>query len=241
LRDAFAAKRHPLTGAVCTFGQFGRAALPAIVGAVTSRGLTITAVLIAGALLGGGVQVAEGVFGMPDAVSALGAPWLVSAFAVGALIRGRVTAAVAGALLLGTGTALYYAAIVVAYGRSAGDYAAAMTVTWGSIAGVAGAGMALAGCVWRTASGRRAAFLTAFPAAALAGEAVLLWFDWGGGLSGVALASELACGIAALLALGWRRVPISHALASAVGLALAFALAEAEIRGIMRAAGWRGA
>jgi hypothetical protein len=208
---------------------------------MASRGLTIFGVLIAGALLGGGVQVAEGVFGLPNAVSALGAPWLVSAFAVGALIRRPVAAAVAGALLLGTGTALYYAAIVVAYGRSSGDYAAAMTVAWGSIAGVAGAGMAVAGCAWRSASGAWAALLTALPAAALVGEAVLLWFDWGGGLGGVALAAELACGVAALLALGWRRVPISHALASALGLALAFALAEAEIRAIMRAAGWRGA
>jgi hypothetical protein len=208
---------------------------------VASRGLTIIAVLIAGALLGGGVQVAEGVFGLPNEPTALGAPWLVFAFAVGALIRGRVAAGVSGALLLGTGTGLYYAAIVVAYGRRSAEYATVMTVLWGSIAGVAGAGMALTGCAWRSASGVRAAFLTALPAAALAGEALLLSSTWGGAVAAVTLAAELACGAALLLLLGWRRVPLGQVLASTVALALAFALVEAEVRGFMRAAGWHGA
>jgi hypothetical protein len=207
---------------------------------VSSRSIAIgVAVLVAGALLGGGVQVAEGVFDLPDEVAALGAPWLVCAFAVGALARRRLVAAVAGALMLSTGTALYYAAIVYAYG--AVEYATSMTVTWGSLAACAGAAMALAGAAWRTASGARGALLAGLPAAALAGEAVLLSFSWSGGFGGIALALELVAGVALVLLLSWRRVPVAQALASAAGLAIAFALVESEIRGVMRAAGWHGA
>jgi Family of unknown function (DUF6518) len=208
---------------------------------MVSRGLTIAAVLIAGALLGGGVQVAEGVFGVPNAPTALGAPWLVAAFAVGALIPGRITAGLAGALLLGTGTGLYYAAIVVAYGRNRAEYATVMAALWGCAAGIAGAGMALIGCAWRSASGVRAALLAAVPAAALAGEAALLWTTWNGAVAGATLAAELACGIAVLLLLSWRRAPLGQVLASAVALSFAFAVVEAEVRDFMRAAGWHGA
>jgi hypothetical protein len=207
---------------------------------VSSRSIAIgVAVLIAGALLGGGVQVAEGVFDVPDEVAALGAPWLVCAFAAGALVRRRVVAALAGALMLSTGTALYYAAIVYAYGHV--EYATSMTVTWGSLAAAAGAAMALAGATWRTASGARGALLAGLPAAALAGEAALLSFSWTGGFGGIALALELATGVALVLLLSWRRLPVGQALASAAGLAIAFALVESEVRGLMRAAGWHGA
>jgi hypothetical protein len=199
------------------------------------------AVLAAGGLLGGGMQVAEGVFGVPYQVSAMGAPWLVSAFAAGAFIRRRVVALVAGALMLSAGTVLYYAAIVVAYGRTAGEYATVMTVTWGTLAGVAGGAMGFAGAAWRGASGTRGALLAALPAAALAGEAVLLSFTWSGAMSGLALALELAGGLAILLLLSWRRLPLGQALAGAVTLAVAFAVVESEVRDVMRAAGWHGA
>jgi hypothetical protein len=209
---------------------------------VSSRSVTIgIAVLVAGGLLGGGVQVAEGVFGLPNEVTALGAPWLVAAFAAGAFVRRRVVAALAGALMLSTGTALYYAAIVVAYGHNAEQYATVMTATWGTLAGAAGAAMALSGAAWRSATGARGALLAALPAAALAGEAVLLSFIWSGGVSGIALALELAAGLAVLLLLSWRRLPLGQALGSAVALAVGFALVESEVRGLMRAAGWHGA
>jgi len=209
---------------------------------VGSRNLILgVAMLITGGMLGGGVQVAERVFGLPNEVTALGAPWLVSAFAVGTLIRRRYVAALAGALLLSTGTVLYYAAIVFGYGTSAGEYAAAMTATWGAVAAAGGGAMALTGSMWRAASGSRAALFAALPAAALVGEAVLLSLSWRGDVAGVALAGEFVCGVVALLVLSSRRVPLSRALASTVALAFAFALVEAEIRGVMRAAGWHGA
>jgi uncharacterized protein DUF6518 len=209
---------------------------------VSSRSIAIgIGVLVLGGLLGGGIQVAEGVFGLPNEITALGAPWLVSAFAVGALIRRRIVAVVAGALMLSTGTALYYAAVVVAHGRSAGEYATVMTVTWGTLAGASGAAMAFAGAAWRSASGARGALLAALPAAALAGEAVLLSLSWRGEMSGVALGLELLTGVGVLLLLSWRRLPLAQTLASAVGLAVAFAAVEAEVRGLMRGAGWHGA
>jgi hypothetical protein len=207
----------------------------------SSRGLTIgIAVLVAGALLGGGMQVAEPVFGLPNEVSALGAPWLVSAFAVGALIRRPLAAGVAGALLLGTGTALYYSALVYGYGSGSLRYAALMTIAWGALAGAAGAAMAASGAAWRTTEGRRAALCAALPAAALAGEAVLLSRSWSGGASAIALGAELLAGLVVLLLLSWRRVPFGQAMATAMVMALAFALVEAEVRGLMRGAGWHG-
>jgi Family of unknown function (DUF6518) len=199
------------------------------------------AVLVAGGLLGGGMQVAERVFGLPNSVSALGAPWLVCAFAVGALIRGRVAATVAGASLLGIGTALYYAAIVYAYGSSSAGYAAAMTVAWGALAAAGGGGMALAGSLWRDATGWRAALLAAPPAAALIGEAALLSRSWEGDAGAMALSGEVLAAVALLLALTWGRVRLTHATVMTCVMAVAFAVVEAEVRGVMRAAGWHGA
>mgnify|MGYP001111810894 CR=1 FL=1 len=46
---------------------------------------------------------------------------------------------------------------------------------------------------------------------------------------------------AVLLALTWRREPLTYATAMTCLLAVAFALTEAEVRGMMRAAGWHGA
>jgi hypothetical protein len=199
------------------------------------------AVLVAGGLLGGGMQVAERVFGLPNSVSALGAPWLVCAFAVGALVRGRVAATVSGAVLLGTGTALYYAAIVYAYGSSSLAYATVMSVAWGSLAAAAGGGMALAGALWRDAARPGAAHLAALPAAALIGEAALLSRSWSGDAGTIALSGEVFAAAALLLALCWRRVPLSHAALVTGVMAVAFAVTEAEVRGVMRAAGWHGA
>jgi hypothetical protein len=199
------------------------------------------AVLMAGGLIGGGIQVAEAIFGLPNSVSALGAPWLVSAFAVGALVRRPVHAAVAGGALLSTGTALYYAAIVYGYGRDAIHYATVMTLGWGAAAAAAGAAMAAGGALWRGATGTRAALLAAVPAAALAGEAVLLSRVWSGSGAALALAGEAALALFVLVLLSRRRAPVAHVLVCASVLTLGFALAEHEVRGVMRAAGWHGA
>ena len=45
---------------------------------------------------------------MPGRATALGAPWLVAAFAAGALLRRPWRAAAGGAMLLAAGTIAYY-------------------------------------------------------------------------------------------------------------------------------------
>jgi Family of unknown function (DUF6518) len=198
-------------------------------------------VLVNAGAFGAASAAAEPLLGLPDSVSALGAPWLVCAFAAGTLLRRPWAAAVAGALLLSGGTAAYYGAQVYGYGPGSLDYATSMAVGWGAVAAVAGSAMAAAGSLWRDASGVRAALLAAVPAAALAGEAVLLSRTWSGRDSALALWTELAAAAVLLVVLSRRRAPLAHALAGAVVLAVAFALVEAELRGYMRAAGWHGA
>jgi hypothetical protein len=199
----------------------------------------VLAVLTCAALLGGGMQVAEPILGLPNSVSALGAPWLVCAFAVGTLVRRRAIAAAAGAVLLTGGTALYYAALVFGYGDTATPYAVTMALAWGISACVAGAAMGLTGSLWRDAAGTRAVVLGALPAAALAGEAFLLRSAWGEGE--LALAAELLLAALLLGLVSWRRAPLAASVLATAILAVAFAGLEAEVRDLMRAAGWHGA
>jgi hypothetical protein len=197
------------------------------------------AVLACALALGGGMQIAEPLLGLPNSVSALGAPWLVCAFAVGALAARVPAGAAAGAALLVAGTGLYYAALVYGYGGSELRYAVTMTLVWGAAAALGGAGMGALGAAWRDATGTRAVLLAALPAAALAGEAVLLLLSWDEGAG--ALAAELLMAAALLCLLSRRRVPLPAAALAATVLAVVFAGAEAEIRDVMRAAGWHGA
>jgi hypothetical protein len=187
------------------------------------------------------MQVAEHIYGLPASVTATGAPWLVAAFAAGACVGTRRSAVLAGAALLGAGTALWYAAIVYGYGRSSMGYATAMTVAWGAAAALAGGGMALAGAVWRRGAVASATIAAAVPAAALAGEALLLLTEWHGRAQTALLLAELAAAgmLLALLASGRRS--LRRAALAATALAAVFAIGEAALREAMRAAGWHGA
>jgi hypothetical protein len=199
----------------------------------------VVAMLACAALLGAGMQVAEPILGLPNSVSALGAPWLVCAFAVGTLVTRRAMAAAAGAILLTGGTALYYAALVFGYGHTAAPYAVTMAFAWGMAACLAGAAMGLTGSLWRDAAGARAVVLGALPAAALAGEAFLLAATWEEGE--LALAAELLLAALLLGLLSRRRAPLPASVLATAILAVAFAGLEAEVRDMMRAAGWHGA
>jgi hypothetical protein len=199
------------------------------------------AVLAVASLLGAGLQIAEHIYGLPGAVTATGAPWLVAAFAVGACVRTQRGAVLAGALLLAAGTMLWYAALVYGYGRSSIGYATVMTAAWGAAAAFAGGGMALAGAVWRRGAVAHATIAAAVPAAALAGEALLLLTEWHGRAQTALLLAELAAAgmLLALLASGRRS--LGRALLAATALAAVFAIGEAGLREAMRAAGWHGA
>ena len=108
-------------------------------------------VLLGAGLFGGAAAVAEPLLGLPNSFTALGAPWLVCAFAVGSLLPGRRRAAIAGALLLSGATGVYSGAQVYGYGLDSMQYATTMAAAWGVTAGFAGAVLALAGSVWRGA------------------------------------------------------------------------------------------
>jgi hypothetical protein len=210
-------------------------------GPVTRVPVSAIAVLAAAGLLGGGMQVAEHVYGLPGSVTATGAPWLVAAFAVGACVRTRRGAVLAGAILLAAGTVLWYAALVYGYGRSSMGYATVMTVLWGGAAALAGGGMALAGAVWRRGAVAPATIAAAIPAAALAGEALLLLTEWHGRAQTALLLAELMAAAALLALLASGRRSFGRAAVAATGLAAVFAVGEAGVREAMRAAGWHGA
>jgi hypothetical protein len=223
----------------CTIVQAARARVREAAQVTQRRTLIAVAVLLVAGALGVGMQIAEPLLGLPNSISALGAPWLVCAFAVGTLVGRRTMAVAAGAVMLTSVTGLYYAALVYGYGGSALEYATTMVLAWGVAASLAGGTMALMGSLWRDAAGHRAVVLAAVPAAALAGEAVLLGATWGG--AGVALAAELVLAVGLLCVLTWKRAPLPPALLVAIVLAVGFAGLEAEVRDVMRAAGWHGA
>src|SRR5688572_5950805 len=76
-------------------------------------------------------------------VAALGAPWLLAAFAAGLTQRTRLLATLAGATVPALATAAYYATFVAVYPGTA-RYSLAMTIGWGGAAAAAGALFGLA-------------------------------------------------------------------------------------------------
>ena len=176
----------------------------------------------------GGALAAAG-----HAALALGAPWLVVAWLVGALAGSRAAGALAGGFALALGTGAWYVLTVAAGGRAAVFYAFPVAPAWAFVAAGAGAAFGLAGAAWR--SGRVSAL--ALPAGALAGEALLLAGEWGGRAARAVLTLELALG-AALVVFAARRRPSVVALA--VVAAVAFAVGEGAVRDALRSAGWLG-
>jgi hypothetical protein len=170
---------------------------------------------------------------------ALGVPWLVVAFAAGALARDRAAAALAGAAALVIGTGTWYALhILVDHNLR---FNALVAIAWTPAAAISGAGFALAGAAWRRhrGEGLYAAAAAATLAGALIGEAVLLQREWAGRAAQLILVAELFVGLALPLLMVRRRV-VLPALALTLVAAVVLGVAEAEIRDAMRGAGWRG-
>jgi hypothetical protein len=202
------------------------------------RRFTVVAAIIGAAVLVGvAAQLGDEAPGIPSRLSALGAPWLVAAFGVGALLRRPLPGALGGAVLLAGGTCTYYATQLALTGRVRALEIGVIAAGWAIAAVGAGATMGALGATWREAS-RLPALAAAVPAAALAGEALLLAGEWEGRRL---LAAELALAAILLPACTWRRASLPAAALAAAALAVVFAGAEAEVRDAMRAAGWRGA
>lgn len=198
------------------------------------------AVLLAAGLVGVAAQLGDLAPGVPGRATALGAPWLLAAFATGALLRRPAPGALAGAVLLCGGTVSYYGVQLVLTGHVRALAAGVIAVGWAAAAALAGAEMGALGALWRDAA-RAPALLAAVPAAALAGEALLLAGEWRTRTGLAVLIAELALAVALLPICAWRRASLPVAAIAACALAVAFAAGEAEMRSAMRAVGWRGA
>jgi hypothetical protein len=202
------------------------------------RRIAIVAALLAAAtLVGIAAQLGDAAPGVPSRATALGAPWLVAAFAAGALLRRPLPAALGGAVLLAGGTIAYYATQLALTGHVRALSIGAIALGWAAAGLAAGAAMGALGATWRAAA-RLPALAAAAPAAALVGEALLLAGEWEGRK---VLAAELLLGAVLLPVCAWRRASLPAATLAACALAVAFAGAESEVREAMRAAGWRGA
>ena len=101
-------------------------------------------VLLAAGVLGAAAQLGGALPGVPQQATALGAPWLVAAFAAGALLRRPWRAAAGGAVLLAAGTIAYYVVRVGATGGDPSRALAAIAVAWAAAALAVGALMGVA-------------------------------------------------------------------------------------------------
>jgi hypothetical protein len=173
------------------------------------------------------------------AAVALGAPWLATAWGVGALSGSRSRGALAGALALALGTASWYLLTVAAGGRAAAGYAVPVAAAWGTVALAAGAAFGLAGAAWRFGGRVAEAIGVAALAAPLAGEAALLGQQWTGRAAQAVIAAEVAAAFVLLFA-ARRRAPLLLTAALFALGALVFAGAEDAIRDGVRLAGWSG-
>lgn len=169
--------------------------------------------------------------------SAIAAVWLLGAFAAGALARGAVRAAVAGAGTIVVGVATYYVLFHYVSGTLGLRYSVVVGVAW-SLAGMAiGAVLGWAGDAWRR---RRApAVGVAILAGALAGEAMLLLGEWENHTARAVLACELVLGAALPYLLA--RPKLARTVTLTCAVAVAVLAVEGSVRDAMRLAGWAGA
>ena len=209
----------------------------------------IAASVPAGVLLGVGGQGIDRFDARLRWVAALGVPWLLVAFVLGAFVhwsgsrRGDASprvlfagAALAGAIALVVATGAWYAVHVWWTGDV--RYTAHVAVAWIPAAALCGAVFAAAGAGW--ASGGRVArpLGAAVAAGALIGEVLALDGEWPGRGAQAVLAAEICAGLLLPFVIARRAMVVAFALTIVV--ALAMGLAEQEIRAALRAAGWRG-
>jgi hypothetical protein len=204
--------------------------------------LGILVVVGCGVAIGLAGQAGDRVPGAPAYITALGAPWMLLAFVLGALARKPLLGAIAGGVALVIGTEAYYLAqIALTDGRTL-FYATAMGIGWGGSAVVAGALAGGIGGWWRSeCSDQERSIAGALPGALLTGEALLLSQEWTQPAARALVAVELMAG----LGLIWIHIGTSRrafiAAAAACALTMAVVLGEHSVRETLHAAGWNGA
>jgi hypothetical protein len=168
-------------------------------------------------------------------LGSLGAPWLVCAFAVGAVVRGRRHAALAGSLALVAAVFTYYVLESLVERRTGLGYAVPIGFAWSLAAIVVGAAFGFLGGLWR--DHRRGASLAAgVISGALVGEALLL-LAWRSDAERPVLVSELIAGLVLPFVLARRR-ELVPAVASTGVVAVALAVTEGVLLLTMRRFGW---
>jgi Family of unknown function (DUF6518) len=175
-------------------------------------------------------------------LSRLGAPWLFTAFVVGACVGSRRQGAAAGGASLAIGTAVYYFVFWFVEHRIGIGYGVVVGTAWAGVGVGIGAVFGYAGAAWRSQPGDRWARIVATAAlgGALIGEAVLLMTRWDDPTAHAILLGELMIG-ALIPFLAARRREWPAALALGMTFAMVAIVLEAYAREALRAVGWGGA
>lgn len=195
--------------------------------------LSALAAVPAGLVLG---VVTQGVDHLHHAlrwVGGLGVPWLLLAFALGALARQCLAGAVAGSVALVVATGAWYALHVAGAGTV---HVVPVAATWAVAAVVVGAVFGFAGAHWRAGHVAPVALI----AGACAGEALVLATEWPRPVAMTVLAAELALAavIPFVLTRPARAIPL--VLLLTVAATVVMGVAADEVRAMARAAGWAG-
>jgi len=176
-------------------------------------------------------------------LTALGGPWLVVAFAAGALgpPDRRVAAAVRGATAIVAGVLTYYVSMWRIERLTGPGYAVPVAVAWSLGGAVVGACLGWLGARWRGSEVGVRASWAALLCGALLGEAVLLHELWSGRSADRAVGAQVL-GAAMLLGLLAPRPRTWPAALPVLAASTATcAVAALLLRESARAAGWAGA
>jgi len=173
-------------------------------------------------------------------ISRLGAPWLLTAFLVGAYVGERRRGAIAGGAALAIGTAVYYAIFHFVEQRIGLGYAVVVGFAWAVVGIGIGAAFGYAGAAWRERDRWARVVAMAALGGALIGEAVLLFTRWDDPTARSILMGELAIG-ALVPFVAARRREWPAVLALGMTFAVTAVVLEAYARAALRAVGWGGA
>jgi hypothetical protein len=173
-------------------------------------------------------------------LSRLGAPWLLTAFLVGAWVGTRRAGALAGGAALAIGTGVYYFVFHFVEHRIGLGYAVGVGFAWAVVGVGIGGAFGYAGAAWRAPDRWARIVSMAALGGALIGEAVLLMTRWDDPTAHAILLGELAVG-ALIPFVAARRREWPAALALGMTFAVTAVVLEAYARAALRAVGWGGA